>query len=214
MPKLLITLWQQKKAPDTSSDPSPGLSSGSAPAVKKLPPTTTGPSKSKAALSAVPSALDTVKYKYTPEDADALAADLIPPNISVDIGNANWKTRLAAVEEMTTWLEGVVEQVDSEVVVRFIAKKGWTEKNFQVCIRKFLAFVPRLMVIQVSAKIYAILVMLSERCKSFGRSSIALSVPHLSEKLGDAKLKKPAGDALTAFACKTSLQFILNQGNS
>jgi hypothetical protein len=54
--------------------------------------------------------------------------------------------------------------------------------------------------------------MLSEHCKSFGRSSVALSVPHLSEKLGDAKLKKPAGDALTAFACKTSLQFVLNQG--
>ena len=73
-----------------------------------------------------------MKYKHTPEDADALAADLIPSNISADIGNANWKTRLAAVEEMTTWLEGVVEQVDSEVVVRFIAKKGWNEKNFQV----------------------------------------------------------------------------------
>ena len=54
--------------------------------------------------------------------------------------------------------------------------------------------------------------MLCERCKSFGRSSVALSVPHLSEKLGDAKLKKPAGDGLTAFACRTSLQFVLNQG--
>ena len=73
-----------------------------------------------------------MKYKHTPEDADALAADLIPSNISADLGNTNWKTRLAAVEEMTTWLEGVVEQVDSEVVVRFIAKKGWNEKNFQV----------------------------------------------------------------------------------
>lgn len=155
-----------------------------------------------------------MKYKHTPEDADALAADLIPSNISADLGNANWKTRLAAVEEMTTWLEDVVEQVDSEVVIRFIAKKGWTEKNFQVCIHKFLAFVSQLMSTQVSAKIYAILIMLSERCKSFGRSSIALSVPHLSEKLGDAKLKKPAGDALMAFACKSSLQFVLNQGNS
>ena len=54
--------------------------------------------------------------------------------------------------------------------------------------------------------------MLSERCKSFGRSSVALSVPHLSEKLGDVKLKKPAGDALISFASKTSLQFVLNQG--
>lgn len=81
-----------------------------------------------------------MKYKHTPEDADALAADLIPSNISADLGNANWKTRLAAVEEMTTWLEGVVEQVDCEVVVRFIAKKGWNEKNFQVGMREFLVF--------------------------------------------------------------------------
>jgi cytoskeleton-associated protein 5 len=83
-----------------------------------------------------------VKYKHTPDDADVLATDLIPSNISADLGNANWKTRLAAVEEMTTWLEGVVEQVDSEVVVRFIAKKGWNEKNFQVGIRLFIVFVP------------------------------------------------------------------------
>ena len=83
-----------------------------------------------------------MKYKHTPEDADALAADLIPSNLSADLGNANWKTRLAAVEEMTTWLEGVVEQVDSEVVVRFIAKKGWNEKNFQVGTRKLLIFIP------------------------------------------------------------------------
>ena len=181
-------------------------------AVKKVPPTVAGPSKSKAGLPATPSALDTVKYKHPPEDADALAADLIPPNISADLGNANWKTRLAAVEEMTTWLEGVAEQVDAEVVVRFIAKKGWNEKNFQVGMHGLPVFKPRLTTAQVSAKIYGMLITLCERCKSFGRSSVALSVPHLSEKLGDTKLKKPAGDALTAFASKTSLQFVLNQG--
>ena len=72
-----------------------------------------------------------------------MATDLIPSNISTDLGNANWKTRLAAVEEMTTWLEGVVEQVDSEIIVRFIAKKGWNEKNFQVGMHKFFVFIPR-----------------------------------------------------------------------
>ena len=48
------------------------------------------------------------------------------------LGDANWKARLAACEEMATWLEDVVEDVDAEVVVRAIAKKGWNEKNFQV----------------------------------------------------------------------------------
>lgn len=67
---------------------------------------------------------------------------------------------------------------------------------------------------QVSAKLYNLLVMLAEGCPSFGRASAALSIPHLSEKLGDLKLKKPAGDALLVFAEKTSLQFVLNQGLS
>ena len=142
-----------------------------------------------------PGALDTFKYKHTPEDAEALAAELIPPNLITDLGDANWKTRLAALEEMTTWVEDIVEELDAEVVVRALGKKGWGEKNFQV-----------------SAKLYGILTILAERCPSFGRSCAALSIPHLSEKLGDAKLKKPASDALGVFAEKTSLQFVLNIG--
>jgi len=54
--------------------------------------------------------------------------------------------------------------------------------------------------------------MLAEQCPSFGRSSVALCVAHLTEKLGDLKLKKPAGDALLACSEKTSLQFVLGQG--
>jgi cytoskeleton-associated protein 5 len=73
-----------------------------------------------------------VKYKHTPEDADVLAADLIPLSIMTDLGDANWKTRLAALEEMSQWLEKEVEALDAEVVVRALAKKGWGEKNFQV----------------------------------------------------------------------------------
>jgi cytoskeleton-associated protein 5 len=33
---------------------------------------------------------------------------------------------------MTAWVEGAINDVDAEVVVRALAKKGWTEKNFQV----------------------------------------------------------------------------------
>jgi hypothetical protein len=67
-------------------------------------------------------------------------------------------------------------------------------------------------ILKVSAKIYGILTVLAEGCPSFGRSCPALCVAHLSEKLGDVKLKKPAGDTLLAFAEKTSLQFVLCQG--
>lgn len=65
---------------------------------------------------------------------------------------------------------------------------------------------------QVSTKLYGILGILADRCPSFGRASAALSIPHLSEKLGDMKLKKPAGETLLLFAEKTSLQFVLGHG--
>ena len=178
----------------------PSAASTSTPA-KKAPPAAAvaagaaGAKPAKGGAPAQPGALDTFKYKHTPEDAEALASELIPPNFITDLGDANWKTRLAALEEMTTWVEGIVEELDAEVVVRALGKKGWGEKNFQV-----------------SAKLYGILITLAERCPSFGRSCAALSIPHLSEKLGDAKLKKPASDALVAFAEKTSLQFVLNIG--
>jgi cytoskeleton-associated protein 5 len=116
---------------------------------------------------------------------------------------------------MNTWLEDLVGEVDSEVVVRFLAKKGWNEKNFQVSLHWRLICpntMTKINFAQVSSKIYGILSMLAERCLSFSRSSAALSVPHLSEKLGDMKLRKPAGDTLLLFAEKTSLSFVLSQG--
>lgn len=93
--------------------------------------------------SAPPGAFDTFKYKHTPEDAEALATNLIPGSIVEGLGDANWKARLAACEEMTTWLEGTVHDVDAEVVVRAIAKKGWAEKNFQVYSAPLLGLIVR-----------------------------------------------------------------------
>ncbi|KAJ7774790.1 microtubule associated protein [Mycena metata] len=175
-----------KKPPAAAAGPS------SAPAKKA--PASSAAKPSKAPPLAAPAALDTFKYRHTPEDAEALAAEIIPPSILKDLADANWKTRLTALDDMTAWVEGVINDVDAEVVVRALAKKGWAEKNFQV-----------------SAKIYAICSLLAEQCPSFGRSCPALCVAHLAEKLGDMKLKKPAGDTLLVFAEKTSLQFVLNQ---
>lgn len=51
--------------------------------------------------------------------------------------------------------------------------------------------------------------MVAERSTSFSKGCIALCASHLTDKLGDIKLKKPAGDALLTFAEKTSLAFVL-----
>jgi cytoskeleton-associated protein 5 len=53
---------------------------------------------------------------------------------------------------------------------------------------------------------------MAQKCSSFGRSSAALAIGPLSDKLGDLKLKKPATEALGAFAERTSLGFVLAQG--
>lgn len=65
---------------------------------------------------------------------------------------------------------------------------------------------------QVGAKMFGIFSLLAEQSSSFTKAAAALSIPGLSDKLGDIKLKKPAGDALTLFAEKSSLQFVLSQG--
>ncbi|KAJ7709939.1 armadillo-type protein [Mycena rosella] len=189
-PKKAVTKPPAK--PPAKKPTAPVAGPSSAAPVKKAPAASTAkPSK---VASSAPAALDTFKYRHTPEDAEALASETIPPAILKDLADANWKTRLTALDEMTGWVEGVMNEVDAEVVVRALAKKGWAEKNFQV-----------------SAKIYGICALLAEQCPSFGRSCPALCVAHLSEKLGDLKLKKPAGDTLLVFAEKTSLQFVLNQ---
>jgi cytoskeleton-associated protein 5 len=104
-----------------------------APPVKKTAAVTTAPKVSgKAAVPAAPGNLDSVKYKHPPEEAESLAAELIPGNILSDLGDANWKTRLAALDELSSWLEGQLETLDAEVLVRCLAKRGWSEKNFQV----------------------------------------------------------------------------------
>lgn len=58
---------------------------------------------------------------------------------------------------------------------------------------------------------YNIFQLVAEQCPTFSRACAALSTPVMCEKLGDLKLRKSAGDALTAYAEKTSLQFVLNQ---
>ena len=62
------------------------------------------------------------------------------------------------------------------------------------------------------AAVYRMMTMLAEKSPSFSKACIALTVAHLTEQIGDLKRRKPAGDALVAFAEKTSLAFVLGQG--
>ena len=55
---------------------------------------------------------------------------------------------------------------------------------------------------------------MAQKNPGFRKPAASLAIGPLSDKLGDMKLKKPAGDALVAFAEKTSLAFVLAQGET
>ncbi|TKY86566.1 hypothetical protein EX895_004715 [Sporisorium graminicola] len=164
--------------------PAPTASSAARPAVAA-----TGGSKGAA------SATEPVKYRFHPDDAEARAADLIPAGIATQLASGAWKERLAGMTEFNDWLKVEAETVESEIIVRALGKKpGWKESNFQVM-----------------AEVYKALQLLAVDCPTFGRPSVALSVQPLCDKLGDIKLKTPAGETLVTFAEKTSFGFLLAQ---
>ncbi|CAO3632931.1 unnamed protein product [Cunninghamella echinulata] len=138
-----------------------------------------------------------IKYKFSAEDAEARATDYIPEQVWEDIGQSQWKVRLAAMEALHSHLENDLEpeDIEPEIIIRCLSKKpGWKEMNFQVM-----------------TKLYGVMQLLATICSSFTRSCAAIGIPGLIEKLGDIKLKKPAGECLEVFAEKTTLQFVLAQ---
>ena len=209
--------WSEKEnaLPDASpaAPPTPRAAAPVKPAVRKPPvlSSATAPKKPVVAAAPVvaassskaaqhkPAPNEPLKYRYTQEDAEAQAEAALPAEMYADLGNANWKLRLAALDAMHAWAtdgEGAAGAVESELVVRILSKKpGWKESNFQVY-----------------GRMAAVFQALAERSPNWSRACSALTIPALSDKLGDIKIKKPAGDALTAYAEKFSLQFVLSHG--
>ncbi|KAM0755289.1 ARM repeat-containing protein [Meredithblackwellia eburnea MCA 4105] len=176
-----------KKPPTAAAPPT------SAPPPVKKPVVTASSAKPPPASKSVPS--EPLKFKFSQEDAEARAEELLPPTVVTEIGDGNWKIRLAAVEALTSWCEGEGRGTEMELIVRFLSKKpGWKESNFQV-----------------AGKMFAIFQLLAESAPTFSKAAASIAIPPLSDKLGDMKLKGPAGDALCVFAEKSSLGFVLGQ---
>lgn len=76
--------------------------------------------------------VEPLKFKMSQDDADATAEGALPPGVYSDLGDANWKTRLAATESLRGWIP-TASGVEAELIVRALSKKpGWRESNFQV----------------------------------------------------------------------------------
>ncbi|KAH9818609.1 armadillo-type protein [Melampsora americana] len=171
------------------------------PAVKKAP-AAIGTAPKKTASAAQPSAapkgaskpIEEVRYKMSQEDAEARAPDCLDAAFIEGVNNSLWKTRLAALDDMLGWLPDHLDEVEAELLVRYMNKKpGPKESNFQVWQR-----------------VCAVLQFLAENSPSFSKACIALTVPSLIEKYGDGKIRESAGGALLTFAEKSSLGFVLS----
>lgn len=136
-----------------------------------------------------------VKYRYHPDEAEARSNELVPVHIQEELSTSVWKDRLAAMVKFNEWLKLECETVESELIIRYLSRKpGWKESNFQVM-----------------SEVYNAFKMLSTDCPSFGRSSVAISISPLCEKLGDIKLKVPAADTLMQYGERTSIGFVMSQ---
>ncbi|CAG8638343.1 14946_t:CDS:10, partial [Gigaspora margarita] len=178
---------EQKKEPPKTSK-----SATQPPKKATKPPATTAPPKKSTKVKEE----EILRYKFSNEEVESRFAELIPEEQTAELGDKNWKLRLAATENLYNALNEMdPSNIEAELVVRFLAKKpGWKESNFQVL-----------------TKAFNIMELICSKTQSFGKPAAALAIPVLLEKLGDIKLKKSAGETLTAFAEKISLQFVLGQ---
>ncbi|KAG0267963.1 Microtubule-associated protein, microtubule dynamics during spindle orientation [Actinomortierella ambigua] len=194
----------KRKAPALSSAKKPAAAAASAAGKPAAAAATKKPVAAAAAVKAAPAAAaaaaskakdnEPLRYKFSSEDAAERAAEFLGSDLIAEFGDSAWKVRLAAMERL---YEMVDENPDfeSELIIRVLANKpGWKESNFQV-----------------SAKMYATFQLLAEKSSTFSKACAALTVPAMVDKMGDIKLKKPAGECLTAYAEALSLSFVLSQ---
>ncbi|XP_017577552.1 cytoskeleton-associated protein 5-A-like isoform X1 [Pygocentrus nattereri] len=172
--------------------PAPAVAKPSAPTKKGKPaaPKGTAPTKAKKTESK-----ELNEAELSPEVCEEKAAVVLPASCMQMLDSANWKERLAAMEEF----HKAVEQMDSkempcQALVRMLAKKpGWKETNFQVMQLK----------LQVVSAV-------AQR-GSFSRTSALAVLEAVLEKVGDVKCGVRAKEALTGIAEACSLPWTAEQ---
>lgn len=75
-----------------------------------------------------------MEKNYSPEEIEEMAAELLPAEVITGLVDSNWKTRLAAVTQLSDTVKTMDSaEVPTQVIVRTLAKKpGFKDTNFQV----------------------------------------------------------------------------------
>uniref|UniRef100_A0A669BK46 Cytoskeleton associated protein 5 n=1 Tax=Oreochromis niloticus TaxID=8128 RepID=A0A669BK46_ORENI len=176
-----------------SSVPSKSQSSANKVSVppKKGKPTSAAGAKSKKSSDSK----EFTESELSVEVCQDLAAGVLPASCLEQLDSANWKDRLASMEEF----QRAVETMDKaampcQALVRMLAKKpGWKETNFQV--------------MQLKLRIVALIAQRGQ----FSKTSASVVLDGLVDKVGDVKCGGNAKEGLTAIGEACSLPWTAEQ---
>ncbi|XP_067444811.1 cytoskeleton-associated protein 5 isoform X1 [Thunnus thynnus] len=132
------------------------------------------------------------------EVCEDLAAGVLPASCLQQLDSANWKERLASMEEFQRAVETMDKaQMPCQALVRMLAKKpGWKETNFQV--------------MQMKLHIVALIAQRGQ----FSKTSASVALDGLVDKVGDVKCGGNAKEGLTAIGQACSLPWTAEQAVS
>ncbi|XP_030635140.1 cytoskeleton-associated protein 5 [Chanos chanos] len=176
--------------PKTSGPPKKAPAPAAGPPKKGKPASAAGAKGKKA-----PETKETVEAELSMEVCEEKSAVVLPASCMQLLDSANWKERLASMEEF----QRAVEQMDDkempcQALVRMLAKKpGWKETNFQV----------------MQMKLH--IVGLIAQKGSFSKTSALVVLDGLVDKIGDVKCGSKAKEALTAIGEACSLPWTAEQ---
>uniref|UniRef100_A0A3Q2ZJT4 Cytoskeleton associated protein 5 n=1 Tax=Kryptolebias marmoratus TaxID=37003 RepID=A0A3Q2ZJT4_KRYMA len=164
-------------------------------------PSSGPPKKGKAASSAggktkkTSDSKEVAETELSPEACEDLAAGVLPASCLQQLDSANWKERLASMEEFQRAVETMDKAVmPCQALVRMLAKKpGWKETNFQV--------------MQMKLHIAALVAQRGQ----FSKTSASVVLDGLVDKIGDVKCGGNAKEALTAVGEACSLPWTAEQ---
>ncbi|KAI5101926.1 cytoskeleton-associated protein 5 [Silurus meridionalis] len=186
-------------APDKPSAPAkktPAAAATKASAPNKkgkpsAPKGTSGPVKAKKSESK-----DLTEAELSLEVCEERAAAVLPVSCMQMLDSANWKERVAAMEEFLKAMELMdKEEMPCQALVRILAKKpGWKETNFQVMQLK----------LQVVCAV-------AQKGLFFSRTSALAVLEAVVDKTGDVKCGARAREALTAIAEACTLPWTAEQ---
>ncbi|KAK1119716.1 hypothetical protein K0M31_013134 [Melipona bicolor] len=132
---------------------------------------------------------------YSIEEIEEMAIQMLPNDILSGLVDSNWKTRLAAVEQLLEFVKQIdPTEIPIQVIVRTLAKKpGFKDTNFQV-------LKLRLEIVKFLAENFPFSTTVCEYC-----------IMDITEKLGDTKNSAVAGETLLVIAEATSLEYVAQE---